>query len=97
MSDILKFNIEKLTTMKTKCEESRTELDTLNKELTKALEQLKKDWNTPAGKKFFEDLTDDWSQQVEQYKTITAAIEELLQTAINEYSPIQDEANALSI
>lgn len=93
----LKFNVDKLNSMKTKCEDAGNDLDTLSAELSDNLEQLKEDWNTPAGTKFFSELQDDWTEQVEQYKKFTTAIKELLEDAIKEYTPIETAANNLKI
>lgn len=93
----LKFDVDKLRSMKSKCENAKTDLEGKNQELRSGLEQLKKDWNTPAGDKFFQDLDDDWTKQVEQYTKITGAITELLEAAIREYEPIERQANDLKI
>ena len=72
-------------------------LTTLTTKLNQSLEQLKKDWNTPAGDKFFQDLEDDWSDQVAQYTKIVDAVSDLLDEAIKQYTPVQEAANNLKI
>lgn len=93
----LQFNLEKIKDMKTACEKAITDLEKTDTELTKKLEQLKNDWNTPAGDKFFDELDNDWTAQVQSYTRITEAIVELLEAAINEYEPVETEANELKI
>lgn len=93
----LQFDLEKIKDMKTACETAKMDLEKLDTELTSKLEQLKKDWNTPAGDKFFEELDNDWTAQVQSYTRITGAIVELLEAAIAEYEPVETEANELKI
>ncbi len=93
----LKFDIEKLNSMIKKCENAKTDLEEKDKELSRNLETLREDWNTPAGDKFFRDLDDDWTKQVAQYTKITGAIIELLEAAIREYKPVEQQANDLKI
>lgn len=91
----LKFDVDKISEMKRLCDNSCAELDTLNSDLNSKLEELKKQWNTPAGDKFFQDLSDDWSDQVAQYKKITSAISSLLEEAITQYTSVEEAANNL--
>lgn len=93
----LQFDLEKIKDMKTACETAKMDLEKLDTELTSKLEQLKKDWNTPAGDKFFEELDNDWTAQVQSYTRITGAIVELLEAAIAEYESVETEANELKI
>lgn len=94
MSD-LKFDIEMLKNMKDRCDALAQDLDTTSSNLKESLEQLKKDWHTPAGEKFFKDLDDDWTEQVEHYKKIVSAVSSLLNAAINKYQNVENEANNL--
>jgi len=96
----LKFDIEEIKNMKKKCDDlinGPDGLTTLTTKLNQRLEQLKKDWNTPAGDKFFQDLEDDWSEQVAQYTKIVGAVSELLQEAISQYTPVKEAAENLNI
>lgn len=93
----LKFDIEKLENIKTECEAAKDQLTKLDTELSKSLEELKNQWKTPAGKKFFDDLDEDWSKQVQQYTKITGAIVKLLDKALESYRPVEEEADSISI
>lgn len=97
MASTLKFNLEEIKKMKSECEEQRANFEKLNKDLPKKLADLKNDWETAAGRKFFEDLETDWTAQVQQYLKTIDAIILLLEKAIVNYSPVEDEANRLSI
>ena len=94
---VLKFNLETLNKMKDSCTDSKQELNNTLKDLDDALAQLKKDWNTPAGQKFFQEHTMDWKKQVDSYNNIVDAMIELLNIAIREYGNVKQEADGLSI
>lgn len=96
-NDTLKFDIGKLEETKAKCVNTK---DTLAKEkdrLVKQLEDLQKEWQTPAGKKFFEDQNDDWAKQIDNYVRITEGITSLIEIAINQYQAVIDEAKSINI
>lgn len=93
----LEFDIEKLKNMKTQCESLATEIGQLRDDLFKYLEELERDWNTPAGKKFFSELNTDWTSHVDNYVTITGAIGELLGVAITGYEGLVEEARAINL
>lgn len=96
----LKFDIDEIKKMKKLCDDlinGPDGLTTLTTTLNQRLEKLKQDWNTPAGDKFFQDLEDDWSDQVAQYTKIVNAVSDLLQEAITQYEPVKEAANNLTI
>lgn len=97
----LKFNIDKISEMKKLCDDlidGEDGLNQLSEDLHSKLEdKLLNDWNTPAGKKFFEDLDADWSEQVQQYTKIIGAVSDLLEEAITQYSKVEEAANGLSV
>lgn len=93
----LKFDIEKLKETKEYCVKLGTDLQTKRDELNAAIEKLRKDWNTEAGKSFFEKQDIDWEEQVNKYIEITGAVAELLQAAIDQYQNVYDEAEALKL
>lgn len=96
----LKFDIDEIKKMKKLCDDLINGPESIvNKttELNGNLEDLRNKWNTPAGRKFFQDLEDDWSDQVAQYTKIVGAVSELLQEAITQYEPVKDAAKNLTI
>lgn len=96
----LKFDIDEIKKMKKLCDDLINGPEGIvNKttELNGNLEDLRNKWNTPAGRKFFQDLEDDWSDQVAQYTKIVGAVSELLQEAITQYEPVKDAAKNLTI
>ena len=64
-------------------------------EVKTSLEGLKKDWNTDAGKEFFKNQDNDWSEQVDHYIGIANAVVSLLECAIKEYAEIEAKAQKL--
>lgn len=91
----LEFDVDKLRSTKEKCEKLIQDLADKQDELQSSLEELRKDWNTDAGKKFFERQDTDWSEQVEHYIKIANAVVSLLECAIKEYAEIEAKAQEL--
>lgn len=93
----LKFDVDQLKNTKQKCEALRDEIISLKDNLLDGLEELRKDWNTPAGKVFFEEQDTDWTKQVDNYVKITDAISELLGVAITGYEGLVEEAKTIKL
>lgn len=96
-NDELKFDVDKLRETKAKCDEIKVSLTEKKTNLIKQLEDLRKDWQTDAGKAFFEDQNTDWEAQVDNYVRITDAISKLLDVAITQYEKVVSEAKRLNI
>lgn len=96
-NDELKFDIDKLRDTKAKCDEIKLSLTEKKTNLINQLEDLRKDWQTDAGKVFFEDQNTDWTAQVDNYVRITEAISKLLDVAITQYENVVSEAKRLNI
>lgn len=94
MADV-KYNLEKLKDAKKRFGILKDNLNSLNSDLTEQLQNLQTEWNTPAGKKFFENKQADWSADVTRYTTMLQGVADLLQAAIDEYELIDDEADKL--
>lgn len=96
-NDELKFDVDKLRETKAKCDEIKLSLTEKKTNLINQLEDLRKDWQTDAGKAFFEDQNTDWTAQVDNYVRITEAISKLLDVAITQYENVVSEAKRLNI
>lgn len=96
-NNILEFDIDKLIATKKLCNEVATSLKNKKDSLIGILENLRKEWNTPAGEKFFNEQNDDWAAQTDNYIRITEAIAKLMESAISEYEQVADEARRLKI
>lgn len=97
MASELKFDVGKLRETKQKCETLSQELRDKKDTLMEELNELRKDWKTPAGEEFFAEQDTDWEKQVESYLKITMAVTELLQAAITEYESVERSAKALRL
>ncbi len=95
MAKELQFDVDKLRSTKKQCEELIQDLRNRQDELQKSLEDLRKDWNTDAGREFFKSQDNDWSEQVDHYVEIAGAVVSLLECAVKEYAKIEERAQNL--
>lgn len=87
----LKFDIEKLNDMKKSLADSANDLETYKEKVLQSLDNLKKDWNTPAGKNFMDNVDTNWTSEVDKYIKIIGAVEKLLDEAATQYAIVEDE------
>lgn len=92
----LKFDISEISKMRSKIQETSTELSNLKTQLLNEVETLKSKWQTPAGKKFTEEVDTDWAKQVDKYIVIINAVDELLEVAENSYKEVEIAAKKVS-
>lgn len=92
----LKFDVAEFSKMRKKIQETSRELSELKTSLLQELEDLKEDWNTPAGKKFTAEVDTDWAKQVDKYITIIDAVEELIEVAEKSYGEVEEIVNKIS-
>lgn len=92
----LKFDVDEITSMRTKLQDTARELAEFKTTLLQELEILKSEWRTAAGKKFTEDFNNDWAKQVEKYITIIEAVDELLAVAETDYKAVEEKAKTIS-
>lgn len=92
----LKFDVAEISKMRKKIQDTATDLDNFKTTLLKEVEDLKTNWQTPAGIKFTQEVDTDWAKQVEQYIKIIQAVDELLEVAETNYKAVEDEANKVS-
>ena len=100
----LKFNIKKINAMKKMCESKKEEIDSVfsgsggsETGIKGSMEELKNSWKTPAGEKFFNDVSSDLTEMIQKYSTVTECIIELLQEAESQYGPVEENAEKLSL
>lgn len=91
----LKFDLEKMNEMKTKLADTAAELEDYKIKVVDSLDQLKKDWNTTAGKSFMSNVNTDWTVEVDKYIKIVGAVESLLEEASKQYATVEDEIDNL--
>lgn len=75
------------------CEDLKTQRDSLKA----GLDQLRKDWNTPAGQYFFSQIDADWKQKVIKFENTIAVFEEVLSDAITQYEAVLKKAKAIEM
>lgn len=96
MADII-YDLDKLETAKKSIDDLINILEIDNNKLTDALGNLKAEWRTDAGKKFFEDHKDTWSEYVKKYVKKLTGVSDMLQKAIDQYEKIGSEVKNLRV
>lgn len=96
MADII-YDIDKLLDAKRAIDNLVDTLEKDNNDLTAALEQLKKEWHTDSGEKFFKDHKDTWSDYVKKYVKKLKGVSDMLQAAIEQYEQIDSEVRNLKV
>lgn len=96
MASTLEFDISQMNAMEKKIQDTAKDLGKLKEELIESIIQLKKDWNTTAGKKFMKDVDTNWSVQIDKYIKILEAVDQLLKTAATEYEKVELGATKIS-
>lgn len=91
----LKFDLEQLNEMKLKLADVATELEEYKKKVVDSLENLKKNWNTAAGKRYMEKVDTGWTAEVDKYIEIVRAVEGILEEAQKQYMTVEDEIDKL--
>lgn len=92
----LKFDVAEIKKMRKKIQDTANDLKNFKTTLLNELDTLKKQWDTPAGKKFTSDVDTDWGTQVEQYIKIMNAVDELLEVAETNYTTVEEDAKKIS-
>ena len=93
---ILNFDVYEITRMRSKIQETSIELAEFKNTLLLEMEVLKEQWKTPAGKKFMEELDNDWVKQVDSFIKITGAVSELLEVAESNYMEVEEEVKKIT-
>lgn len=91
----LVFDVSEINRMYKKVDDTITELEKKKKELLEALVELKKGWNTPAGKSFINSVDIDWADQIDKYIAALKALRDMLKNAKTEFSELEDEISAI--
>lgn len=96
MADII-YDLEKLEEAKKAIDNLIDALETENQTLTTELAELQAEWQTDAGKKFFEEHKDTWSAYVKKYVKKLTGVSNMLKKAISEYDGINNEVTNLKV
>ena len=77
--------------LNTKCEELRN----LRSNITASFDQLKKDWDSDAGKQFFERFEKDLLENLDKYSKVFEYMSQNLSTASQKYEEVFRAADAV--
>lgn len=91
------YDLSELRTAKNAIANLKSELNTCSSTLNTELSSLKRQWNTAAGKKFFDDHKDTWTTYVQQYVKKLSGIEQMIGAVIKEYEGIETDISNLRI
>lgn len=92
----LKFNVDEISRMRTKLQDTSQELKTEKTNLLNEMASLRENWKTPAGKKFLKDFDDSWVNNIDKYVTIIDAVDDLLEVAYKTYQEVETEAKKVT-
>lgn len=92
----LKFDVSAISSMRSKLQDTSTELSELSTTLLGEVDTLKQSWKTPAGEVFVEKFDTGWAEQVQKYITIIDAVDQLLSVAETHYAEVEEAANGIS-
>lgn len=93
----LAFDISDFDSLIKKTEKMREDLEEQKTDLEQGLEELRKDWRTPAGKYFFEQLDGSWEEEVAKFINTISIFEEILKNAKKELQEVEDKAKSIKI
>lgn len=93
---IVRYDEDMIASMKSKIDKTAEELRDLNNDILEAVEEMERDWNTTEGKKFLEDVSTDWSPQVEKYIDVLETISLMLTKAETEYTALTEKAQLVN-
>lgn len=77
-------------------EAKREELDTLRSNIEVSFEQLKKDWDSDAGKEFFNKFEKDLMDNLKKYALVFEYMSKNLSTASQKYDEVFRTADAVA-
>lgn len=93
----LAFNLDELRELQSNTNEVCDELRTQRDNLKKGLEQLRKDWNTDAGRYFFDQIDMDWEAEVTKFENTLALFSEILADAIEQFETVLEKAETVKV
>ena len=94
MADI-KYNLNQLEVSKGEILDLAENIDETKGELAELLNELKVDWQTKSGNKFFEIYGDEWAKGIEAFATRLRKLSEMLDKTTLEYASIKEEIDKI--
>ena len=96
-NDNFEFNTDTLTTQATKIAKIADDLEKAQRDLSSNLTQLREDWQTGAGDKFFEKYDSDWLKILDNHIKLLRDLVDALTYAAEHYEPVAQEYAKLGI
>lgn len=93
----LEFNLDSLQKFLTEINTLQEELQSLASTIQDEMVNLNAGWNTPAGRKFFENQDYQWADEVEHYVDILETLKGMIQYAHQRYSEVKETAEKIEI
>lgn len=91
----LTFDLDDLAKLQKETETVCKDLKEQRDSLRKGLEQLRKDWQTPAGNYFFSQLDDDWESSVAKFIRTISKFDEILKDSIEKFRRVEEKAASI--
>jgi len=93
--DIIKFDSQAISDMKTKINETSNTINSEAEKILEAVTNLEKEWQTPEGRKFLEEIDLDWKKQTDKYVKILNTLTSMLEEAETIYDKLIEKAESL--
>ena len=93
----LSFNVDTLRGQAAQIARIKTDLASAKDDLSKHMQDLKNDWRSDAGEKFFENYNTDWVNHIDEYCAMLDELSQALYDAANRYEPLVQEYNRISL
>lgn len=97
MASKLAFDLDDLRKLLKATEDLKDNLTKQKDSLKQGLEELRHDWQTPAGSYFFENIDDSWEGDVEKFLKTIDVFREIIEDACEQFQEVQNKADAISI
>lgn len=92
----LSFDVDDFSKIATQAETSKSDLLKQRDDAVRSIEELRKNWNTPGGRKFFESLDSDWAADVQKYVKTMDAFIDVMDEVITCFREIEETVGELN-
>lgn len=93
----IEVDLEQLKNAKSAVDDLIDILNEDSKNLNESLKELKAGWKTNAGKKFFKDHNDTWTEYVSRYVKKLSGVSSMLEKAAAQYEEFGNEVTNLQV
>ena len=93
--DKIQYNSEDIRDAKNQIKKISLSINETTNAVLKALDEMKKDWDTKEGRKFIREVDTDWSVQTKKYVKVLDALTEMLDMTCTIYSELDEKIQAL--